>query len=417
MRILALTAGAANMYCGSCMRDNALARELIRQGHDITLVPMYTPIRTDDENVSGERVFFGGISIYLQQKFPLFRYLPDWSDKLWDSNWALRLATKNSIEVDPRSLGELTVSTLKGEKGFQRKEIRKLTDWLKTEPRYDVVALPYTLLISLAEPIKRALGVPIVCTLQGEDLFLESLLEPYRTECLKLIRDQLRHVDKFIAVSEYYGGFMADFLGIEPGRIAVVPLGIDLTGHEALPKPPSGKLRVGFFARTAPEKGLHILCEAVALMKQPVDLRVAGYLPPENRAYFDELQAKYKFAYQGSPDREGKIRFLQSIDVLSVPSEYHEAKGTFVMEAMANGTPVVEPAHGAFVEIVTTTGGGLLTDPGSRADLASKLDDLARNRDTLATLSRNAVIGVNQHYSVRAEAERVAEVYRTVMNA
>ncbi|MBC8166843.1 MAG: glycosyltransferase, partial [Bryobacteraceae bacterium] len=231
MRILALTAGAANMYCGSCLRDNALARELIKQGHEVTLVPMYTPTRTDDENVSGERVFFGGISIYLQQKYPLFRKLPAWMDRLWDSPLVLRLATRNSIEVDPKSLGELTVSTLKGEDGFQRKEIDKLIDWLRTEPRFDVVALPYTLLISLAGPLKRALGVPVVCTLQGEDLFLEGLKEPYRSESLELIRSHLPQVDRFIAVSLYYAGFMSKYLGISRESIEVIPLGIELDGH------------------------------------------------------------------------------------------------------------------------------------------------------------------------------------------
>jgi glycosyltransferase involved in cell wall biosynthesis len=410
MRVLALTAGAANMYCGSCLRDNALARELMKQGHDALLVPMYTPTRTDDENVSSERVFFGGISIYLQQKFPIFRYLPDWMDKLWDSNWALRLATKGSLEVDPRSLGEMTVSTLKGERGFQRKEIRKLIRWLKTEPPFDIIALPYTLLISLAEPLKKALGKPVVCTLQGEDLFLEGLQEPYKSECLDLIRAQVKHVDRFIAVSLYYAGFMSEYLGIERDRIEAVPLGIDFEGHEAVPKPASDKLRVGFFARCAPEKGLHVLCEAVAKMTEPVELHVAGYLPPERQGWFDDLREKYRFTWKGSPDRDGKIRFLQSVDVLSVPSEYDEPKGLFLMEAMANGTPVVQPARGAYIEILGKTRGGLLTEPDCR-DLPLKLDSLARDRALLASLGKSAAEGVRRHYSLSVMATRIAEVY------
>ncbi len=52
MRILSLTAGAAQMYCGSCLRDNALARELIRQGHEVSLIPLYTPTKTDEPNQS-----------------------------------------------------------------------------------------------------------------------------------------------------------------------------------------------------------------------------------------------------------------------------------------------------------------------------------------------------------------------------
>lgn len=414
MRILALTAGAANMYCGSCLRDNALARELMRQGHEVTLVPMYTPTRTDTENVSGERVFFGGISIWLQQNVPVFRHLPSWMDRLWDSNWMLRLATKRSIEVDPKSLGELTVSTLKGERGFQVREIHKLIDWLRTEPRPDIIALPYTLLIGLAEPLKRALNVPVVCSLQGEDLFLEGLQEPWRGECLRLIQSHLPHVDRFIAVSAYYASFMAEYLRIPRDRIDIVPIGIDLTGFAPAPKSPSEKLRIGYFARIAPEKGLHVLCEAVERMREPAELRVAGYLPPERESWLKGLQAKHNFTYEGSPDFEGKVRFLQSVDVLSVPTEYREPKGFFLLEAMACGTPVVQPSHGAFPEIVSKTKGGLLTEPGCRVDLAEKLDSLARDRAALAALSANTVEGVRKHFALPAMAERTVQVYRSI---
>ena len=76
MRIALLVPGTGSFYCGSCLRDNALARELLRQGHDVTLVPIYTPTRTDEPNVSEERVLYGGINVYLQQKVPLFRRTP-----------------------------------------------------------------------------------------------------------------------------------------------------------------------------------------------------------------------------------------------------------------------------------------------------------------------------------------------------
>ena len=131
MKILSLTAGAANMYCGSCLRDNALAAELKRQGHDVILLPMYTPTLTDEQNVSEEKVFFGGIGIYLQQKWPWISRLPGFVDRLWDSRWALRMASRSNLPVDPRLLGELTVSMLRGEDGRQRREFRKLVEWVK----------------------------------------------------------------------------------------------------------------------------------------------------------------------------------------------------------------------------------------------------------------------------------------------
>src|SRR6267143_3330349 len=204
MKILYLTGGAGQMYCGSCLRDNALAAELISRGHDVTLLPVYTPTRTDEPNVSQEKVFFGGISVYLEQYVPLFRNSPRWLDRLWDSTPMLQLASRRSISTSPKMLGEMTVSMLKAENGFQQKEILKLTEWVRHETPPDVVSLPYTLLIGLAKPIKEALNRPICCTLQGEDLFLEGLQEPSRGEAIDLIRENIKHVDAFIAVSEYY---------------------------------------------------------------------------------------------------------------------------------------------------------------------------------------------------------------------
>src|SRR5579862_4614556 len=100
MKILYITAGAGGMYCGSCLRDNALAAELMAKGHDVILLPVYTPTRTDEQNVSQEKVFLGGISVYLQQHMPFFRKTPWLLDRLWDSKIALKLASRGSISVD-----------------------------------------------------------------------------------------------------------------------------------------------------------------------------------------------------------------------------------------------------------------------------------------------------------------------------
>src|SRR3712207_5559698 len=269
MRILYITAGAAQMYCGSCLRDNALATELLARGHDVVLVPLYTPTLTDEPNVSRGRVFFGGISVYLEQHSTLFRHTPRILDRLWDSKLALRLATRGSIQTSPKSLGELTVSMLKGEDGNQRKEFEKLLDWLKTEPPFDILSLPYTLLIGLAKPLRETLGRPVTCTLQGEDLFLEGLPEPYRSESLKLIRENVRHVDRFLAVSRYYEEFMPGYLRIPVEKMRHLPLGINTRGYELrAPRDEARPFTIGYFARVAPEKGLHLLAEAYVKMRE-----------------------------------------------------------------------------------------------------------------------------------------------------
>ena len=230
MNILSITAGAAGMYCGSCSRDNAQAIELLKRGHKVTLLPLYTPTNPDERNVSEPRVLFGGISIYLQQYAPLFRRMPRFLDRLWDAPWVINAFATRAISTDPKLLGDLTISMLDGDRGVLRREFDKLLEWIAEEPVPDVINLPNTLLIGLAGPLKRALKRPICCTLQGEDLFLDGLVEPYRARAIELIRKQVPDVDLFLSVSDYYVPIMSAMLAIPPERIAVVPLGINLDG-------------------------------------------------------------------------------------------------------------------------------------------------------------------------------------------
>jgi glycosyltransferase involved in cell wall biosynthesis len=425
VKILYLTGGAGQMYCGSCLRDNALATELIARGHDVTLLPVYTPTLTDEPNVSQEKVFFGGISVYLEQYVPLFRRLPSWLDRLWDSSSMLRLASRRSISTSPDMLGKLTVSMLKGEAGFQQKEVGKLLDWLKHEGAPDVISLPYTLLLGLAKPLRKALGRPICCTLQGEDLFLEGLQEPYRTEAKDLIRANVKHVDAFIAVSDYYGEFMPDYLGVPKEKIRVVPLGINLNGYEQRPSSRPGPFTVGFFARLAPEKGLHVLADAYCRLRQNnklpnARLEVAGYLAPEHKNYLADIENTIKaagleteFNYRGSLDRDQKINFLRNLDLLSVPATYDEPKGIFLLEAMACGVPVVQPRRGGFTEVVEKTGGGLLVAPDDVDSLATGILRIHDEPGLGDRLGKDGFAGVREHYSVSHMADRALEVYQS----
>jgi glycosyltransferase involved in cell wall biosynthesis len=413
------------MYCGSCLRDNALAAALIARGHDVVLSPVYTPTRTDERNVSADQVFFGGISVFLQQHVPVFRYTPRLLDRLWDSGWALRLASKRQIKVNPRSLGELTVSMLKGEEGFQRKEIGKLLDWLRAEPRFDLIVIPYSLLLGLAEPLKRELKVSVACTLQGDDLFLEGLGPPYKEQSLDLIRRASRHVDAFFPVSGYYRDFMPQYLGIPRERMFVIPIAINLDGYAAR-NPPAGVFTVGYLARIAPEKGFDGLCEAYVRLRslsagQPARLAAAGYLPPEHESYLERSRSilrnaglEDEFEYRGEVDRTEKIRFLQALNVLSVPTVYEEPKGMFLLEAMACGVPVVQPRRGAFPEIVAKTKGGVIVDAGDPLALADAILELWRDPAKAAQLGQAGAAGVQQHYSVERVAEIAEAMYASV---
>jgi len=429
MKIIAFTAGAGPMYCGSCIRDNALAAEIKSQGHDIILLPIYTPTLTDEPNVSEHKILCGGISVYLEQHWDFFRKTPPLMDRLWDSRWALKLASRRSIAVNPRLLGELTVSMLRSDEGFQSKEIRKLTNWLRSEAPPDIVTLPNSLLIGLARPIRESVGRPVCCTLQGEDLFLSQLQEPYRTKSLELIRSNIGHVDGFAAVSEYYAEFMSRYLGIPEHKMHVVPLGVSLQGYDAARRSPSDGFTVGYFARVAPEKGLHVLAETYIWLRRETEfsgttLEVAGYLAPEYREYLRSIERKMKDAgleaelcYRGVLDRLRKIDFLRNLNVLCVPCTYNEPKGIFLLEAMASGIPVVQPRRGAFPEILQKTGGGILVEPDDTASLAHGILSLWKDPALAEQLGKRGAQGVHEHYSASRMAARALEVYAGIAAA
>ena len=423
MRLLYLTAGAAEMYCGSCLRDNALAGALRKRGHDVLLAPVYTPTTTDEPNVSDPHVFFGGVSVFLEQRIPLFRYTPSFLDRLWDSNAVLKLASKRQIKVDPSALGAMTVSMLKGPEGHQRKEIQKMLRWLQDMPRFDAISIPFALLIGLAKPLRQALKAPVTCTLQGEDLFLEQLPEPWRTQAIDLIREAVADVDVFISVSEFYVTPMSEYLGIPRSKCRVVPIGINLEGHSPRTARHSQPMTVGFFGRIAPEKGLHVLLDAYRRLRETpgapaMRLLAGGYMLAEHRGYFDGIKRqaedwglKDEFHYAGALDRAQKIALYQQMDVMSMPATYDEPKGFTLLEAMANGVPLVQPDRGSFTEILNRTGGGLLVPKDHPEALADGLLRVLTDRELASRLSKAGAEGVRRYYSLDAMAESAERVY------
>lgn len=425
MRIAYITAGAAGMYCGSCLHDNTLVATLQARGHDALLIPTYTPIRTDEVDVSQHRVFFGGINVYLQQKLAIFRHTPWFLDRLLDAPGLLRWVSRFAVKTQAERLGDLTISMLRGEHGHQRKEVIKLARWLAQEVRPEIITLTNALLSGIVSEVKRQTGVPFLCTLQGDDIYLESLPEPFRSQCLDLIRAHCRDIDGFIATSSYYADFMVGYFGIPRDKIHVIYPGIKLAGYDGpRPSPEDKPFTIGYFARICPEKGLHVLAEAFAQLAQMAGkpncrLRASGWLGESNRPYLDGITRQLeergladRFEYVESPDHASKVAFLQSLDVLSVPAPYREPKGLYILEALANGVPVVQPRHGSFPELIEATGGGLLVEPNHPADLAQGLRRLMDHPDQRLEMGRKGKQAVFERFHADRMADETLAAFR-----
>ena len=416
MRIAFITAGAAGMYCGSCMRDNALVAALHRLGHDALLIPTYTPITTDEDDASERRVFFGGVNVYLEQKFWLFRHTPWLLDRLLNFRWLLKWVSRFAVRTKYSELGDITISMLKGTHGNQAKEVEKLVAFLADE-KPDVVLFTNALLSGVVPAVKAALGVPVFITLQGDDIFLDELPDRDRRKCFELIRTNGRAVDGYISTSAYYADHMATYLGVPRDSIRVVQPGINLTGHGG---PADGRgdrpLTVGYFARICPEKGFHHAVEAFIRLRHtpgapPARLKASGWLGGNHRAYYDEQVKRLAaagllddFEHVESPTHDDKVRFMRGIDVLCVPTTYREPKGLYVLEAWANGVPAVLPAHGAFTELIESTGGGLLVAPDSLDALADGLRHMLTDDAFRANAGRAGEAAVRARFTAEVMA-------------
>lgn len=421
MHIAMITAGGAGMFCGSCMHDNTWARALMAMGHRVTLIPTYTPIRVDEEDQSTTDVFLGGINVYLDYRLPFWRKIPRGLVRWLDAPWIINLATKLSVSNNASQLGALTLAMLDGEKGPLKREIEELVAFIAKELKPDVICFSNALLIGVLRTLRAEFPGPIFCTLQGDDIFLKDLPEKYRAPSITQIHLRGQDFDGFLVHSRYYRDFMSEYLNLPAERFHQIPLGIDLKGHDGMVKTENNRpFTIGYFARICPEKGLDRLVDAFRILhaKHPNTRLIAGgYLGSRDAKYFKRLKTSAKdlgeaFEYQGSPDSHAeKVRLIQSFDVMSMPTEYHEPKGISILEALANGVPVVQPAHGAFPELIEATGGGLLVPPNDPVALAEAIERLMLNPNERMALAATGQTNVRRRFSLETLAKETARIF------
>ena len=160
-------------------------------------------------------IFFGGVSTYLREKFPLLRRMPRWLDRLLSHRALLRLlAGKAAAQTGGPDVAELTLSMLRGEEGNQAGEIEELVAWLRdARPARDVCGFPPRCKRASPGRFASKLGVPVMGFLQGEDTFLDGLGEPWSSRVWALLAERMRDADLWIAPSQYFADLMAKRLG------------------------------------------------------------------------------------------------------------------------------------------------------------------------------------------------------------
>jgi glycosyltransferase involved in cell wall biosynthesis len=429
MRIMHIIPGSGgSFYCGNCLRDSKYVEALRKSDHQVVKVPMYLPLFADEHDLSREiPVFYGAISIYLKQLFPLFRKAPAWFDRALNSKPMLKLASKFAGSTRARGLEEMTVSMLLGEEGQQKDELQRMVDWIVEHCEPDVIHLSNALLLGLAQQLSGRMQVPVICSLQDEDVWVDVMKPSARESVWRLMSKKAHHVTAFISVSDYYAEVMKQKMDLPAEKLKSVHIGVDPSDYTFRPAGDK-KRNIGFVSRMCHENGLDILVEAFILLKgkagfEDVGLVLTGGSTGDDRKYLGDIRRRIRehglqeqVEFHEDFEEAGLRDFLGKISVASVPVRNGEAFGIYLLECMVSGVPVVQPDLGAFPEIVRLSGGGVTYGANTPEALAGSLEKLLSDPAELDRLSRSGREGVEKHFHIDVQAERMVEVYRKAMS-
>ncbi|MGF1586722.1 MAG: glycosyltransferase family 4 protein [Bacteroidales bacterium] len=426
MNIVHIIPGSGgSFYCGNCLRDSKYYTSIKQLGHNVLKVPLYLPLFARDPDQEPVPVFYGAVSIYLKQLYPMFRHAPKWVDNILNATPVLRQAAKRAGSTRAKGLEEMTISMLLGEQGNQSDELDEMIVWLENHFRPDVIHISNALLLGLAPMLRSRLRVPVICSLQDEDVWVDVMSESNREKVWNLMSEKGKDVDAFISVSHFFTAFSMGKMDIPEEKVYTLHLGVDPDDYKFINSLEKDR-SIGYLSRMCEENGLDILIDAFLILKKEASnndiiLYITGGSTGDDTAYIKAQKKKIKNAgleaqvvFLGHFDNHERHIFFERVSVLSVPVRKGEAFGIYLTEAMASGIPVVQPALGAFPEIVEATGGGLIYDENTPEKLAGSLQALLSDKKLLGEKSINARKGVEEKFNIKKKAASLVEIYEKV---
>ncbi len=429
MKIVNIVPGfGGSFYCGNCLRDSSYVKSLNDAGHEAVTLPIYLPLTIDGEQNQDTPVFYGAVNIYLKQQFPFLRRMPKWMEGFFNASFFLKYAAKKAGSTRAEGLEEMTISMLKGHEGYQKEELEQLIDFLKHHEKPDVVHLSNALLMGLARKIKDELGIPVVCSLQDEDVWIDAMADSYQEKLWNLFSEKAKDVDAFIAVSEFYGRVMKKRMNISDEKLNIIYVGIDPNAFK-MSAPAFNPPVIGYMSRMNEENGFEVLVDAFIQLKskpefRDVKLRCSGGQTGDDKKFIQQQIKKLKKAdFIDDVEFVEEYRekylndFFQPLTLLSVPVLNGEAFGLYQIESLACGVPIVQPALGAFPEIIEATKGGVTYTPNNAETLADAFASILSNPEKIKEMSKLGRENVEKHFNSSILIKNMMEVYDKVVKS
>jgi len=414
-------------YCGNCLRDSGFVKSLKAAGHDAVTLPVYLPLTAKDCPTDNEiPVFYGAVNIYLKQNFKLFRNMPAWLERFFNSAPLLKYAAKKAGSTRANGLEDMTISMLLGRDGNQKDELQQLIDYLKHHEKPDVVHLSNALLLGMAAQIREELGIPVVSSLQDEDVWIDPMDEINREKLWALMAEKAKDVDAFVAVSSYFGELMKQKMNIPDEKLHIVHIGVE-PGNYKVNVPAFSPPVIGYLSRLNHENGFEIVVEAFIKLKSDVRfkdarLRLSGGMTGDDKPFVNKQIKKLKknnlvkdVAFVDDFYGDALDDFFAGLTVLTVPVVKGEAFGLYQLEAMASGIPVVQPALGAFPEVAGISGGGAIFSPNTPEALAAKLAEVLSQPEKLKQMSISGRKAIEEKFNNKVLTESMVKIYEKVI--
>jgi glycosyltransferase involved in cell wall biosynthesis len=426
MRIVYLITGSGgSFYCANCYRDMLYFRAIRKvPGTTAKAIPLYLPpdreIRT--ENEMDDQVFFGAISMYLREKVKILKNMPAFFEKFFDSKPFLKLASRMAGTTRTEGLEDLTLNMIEGDNAFRKNEMERLVRYLIKDEKPDVIHLSNALILGLARQLKKRMDVKIVCSLLNEDDWIDDMAEPYRSKAWSMIATESVYVDSFVTPSRYFKNLVIKKTGLKGDNIHIVPLGFDapaLTNLKNQSRPPA----IGYFCRVSQHNGFDKLVDAFIELKTKdlipgLTLNVCGGYTGDDKPFIStQIKKIRENGFQKSiriyPEFSGdkKAEFFNDVDVISVPVRKYDGYGLYILEANSAGIPVVQPATGAFPEIIEMTGGGITYLPDTVDELTASLLRMLKDNDLRNSLGNAGSEKVRSLLSLKNMSDGLSVVY------
>ena len=200
---------------------------------------------------------------------------------------------------------------------------------------------------------------------------------------------------------------------------------MDTRDYPRREKPPEVPA-LGFISKITPSLGFDILVDAFIAVKKRAEfgnlkLYASGGITRDNHCFIRSCMEKLSRAGFAEDvvimkefDRGRRIDMLSKVSLLTVPVPGGEAFGTYLLEAMALGVPVVQPREGGFEEVINITGGGLTYSPNTADNLAESIVAMLSDRQKYDKCSSDASENTRRHFDISNFVRGTEDIYRAI---